>query len=108
MYTFNPNVDEVNFSGYLVNNESLKTCFKILFLTKEKAKKKEKNVAVNIRLSTVTVSLHRQQDINRNSSVTQLIYLKIIYIVFMTKERILKNMSYYLLKSPLTRTHGKS
>ena len=32
------------------------------------------------------VSLDRQKDINRNSSVTQLIYLKIINIILITKE----------------------
>ena len=61
------------------------------------------------RLGYVTVSLDRQKDINRNSSVTQLIYLKIINIILITKERVLNNMSYYLLqliKSPLTRIHS--
>ena len=56
----------------------------------------------------VTVSLDRQKEINRNSSVTQLIYLKIINIILITKERVLNNMSYYLLKLPLTRTHSES
>ena len=59
-------------------------------------------------ISLVTVSLDRQKDISRNSSVNQLIYLKAIHISLITKERVLNNMSYYLLKSPLTRTHGKS
>ena len=56
----------------------------------------------------VTVSLDRQKDINRNSSVAQLIHLKIINIILIIKERVLNSMSYYLLKSPPTRTHGES
>ena len=46
---------------------------------------------------SVTVSLDRQKDINRNSSVTQLIYLKITNIILITKEQVLNNMSYYIL-----------
>ena len=62
----------------------------------------------NISFCVVTVSLDRQKDINRNSSVTQLVYLKIINIILITKERVLNNMSYYLLKWPLTRTYRES
>ena len=40
----------------------------------------------NIPFCVVTVSLDRQKDINRNSSVTPLIYLKIINIILITKE----------------------
>ena len=60
---------------------------------------------------SVTVSLDRQKDINRNSSVTELIYLKTINVIFNSKggsSEQYKLLSTSKLSLPLTRTHGKS
>ena len=61
----------------------------------------------NIAFCVVMLSLDRQKDINRNSSVAQLIYLKIINIILITNERVLNNMIYYLLKSHCLRKPGR-
>ena len=53
-----------------------------------------KQSTTDVLVRGVTVSLVRQKDINRNSSVTQLIYLKINNIILITKELVLNNMSY--------------
>ena len=60
---------------------------------------------------SVTVSLDRQKDINRNSSVTELIYLKTINVIFNNKGGSSEHytlLSTSKLTSPLTRTYGKS